>query len=117
MGASIPPNDKPIERFDELLDVFRSAEKPRSEWRVGAEMEKFGVVQTELDGALHGDEALDGVNTLANLSNVGFGMGVLGLGTAIAGLVISRRPTNLENRRATIVPFVGPGMVGLGGTY
>jgi len=44
MGASIPPNDKPIERFDELLDVFVSAEKPRTEWRVGAEMEKFGVV-------------------------------------------------------------------------
>jgi len=43
MGASIPPNDKPIERFDDLLEVFRSAEKPRAEWRVGAEMEKFGV--------------------------------------------------------------------------
>jgi glutamate--cysteine ligase len=37
------PNDAPIKSFDDLLGLFHSAEKPVSEFRCGAEMEKFGV--------------------------------------------------------------------------
>jgi glutamate--cysteine ligase len=37
------PQDRPIQSRDELLDVFRGAVKPREQWAVGAEMEKFGV--------------------------------------------------------------------------
>ncbi len=40
------PNDVPIKSFDDLLAIFHSAEKPASEFRCGAEMEKFGVDRT-----------------------------------------------------------------------
>jgi glutamate--cysteine ligase len=36
-------NDKPIASYDDLLSIFHAAIKPASEFRVGAEMEKFGV--------------------------------------------------------------------------
>ncbi len=36
-------NDKPITSYDELLSIFHEAIKPVSRFRVGAEMEKFGV--------------------------------------------------------------------------
>jgi glutamate--cysteine ligase len=36
-------NDKPIASHDALLSIFHEAEKPISAFRVGAEMEKFGV--------------------------------------------------------------------------
>lgn len=36
-------SDKPITMYDELLSLFHAAIKPASEFRVGAEMEKFGV--------------------------------------------------------------------------
>jgi glutamate--cysteine ligase len=35
--------DQPIASFDDLLGIFHSAAKPASEFRIGAEMEKFGV--------------------------------------------------------------------------
>jgi glutamate--cysteine ligase len=38
-------NDKPIASYDDLLSLFHAAMKPASEFRVGAEMEKFGVYQ------------------------------------------------------------------------
>jgi glutamate--cysteine ligase len=34
---------RPIRDFDDLSSVFREAEKPESEWRIGAEAEKFAV--------------------------------------------------------------------------
>jgi glutamate--cysteine ligase len=36
---------RPIRDLDELSEVFRAAEKPRSEFRIGAEAEKFAVVE------------------------------------------------------------------------
>src|SRR5690348_11669972 len=40
--------DKPVTSYDDLLSIFHQAIKPASEFRVGAEMEKFGVLE---DGA------------------------------------------------------------------
>jgi glutamate--cysteine ligase len=37
------PDDKPLTSYDELLSLFHAAIKPESEFRCGAEMEKFGV--------------------------------------------------------------------------
>jgi glutamate--cysteine ligase len=37
------PLDAPIAGYDDLLIPFHEAQKPASEWRIGAEMEKFGV--------------------------------------------------------------------------
>lgn len=42
------PSDKPLTSYDDLLSLFRSAVKPASQHRVGAEIEKFGVYK---DGA------------------------------------------------------------------
>jgi len=39
-------NDKPITSYDELLSIFHEAIKPVERFRVGAEMEKFGVYTT-----------------------------------------------------------------------
>ena len=36
-------DDKPIASYDDLLSLFHAAVKPAGEFRVGAEMEKFGV--------------------------------------------------------------------------
>ena len=37
----------PIEHRNQLLDPFVQAEKPRSDWRVGTEAEKFGILQDD----------------------------------------------------------------------
>jgi glutamate--cysteine ligase len=35
------PSDRPIESRDDLLSVFADGEKPRADWRIGTEHEKF----------------------------------------------------------------------------
>lgn len=42
-----PAADRVVRDLDELEQVFRSVEKPRAEWRVGMEVEKFGVSATD----------------------------------------------------------------------
>lgn len=39
------PSDKPITSYDDLLALFHESIKPKAEFRIGAEMEKFGVFQ------------------------------------------------------------------------
>ena len=46
---SDPTNEAPIRTFDDLLSHFHASVRPRSEFVVGAEMEKFGVY-TESSG-------------------------------------------------------------------
>ena len=43
MLATDPTLDRPIAKKSDLLGIFREAEKPRSEFRIGAEAEKVGV--------------------------------------------------------------------------
>ncbi|MDP1669290.1 glutamate--cysteine ligase [Phaeovulum sp.] len=38
----------PIERFEELADYIASGEKPREQWRIGTEHEKFGYLTDSL---------------------------------------------------------------------
>ena len=33
---------RPLERFDDLLPYFNAGPKPKSEWKIGTEHEKFG---------------------------------------------------------------------------
>jgi glutamate--cysteine ligase len=54
-------NDKPIASYDDLLSIFHAAIKPASEFRVGAEMEKFGV---HTDGSPVPYEGANGVRAL-----------------------------------------------------
>ena len=41
-------HDPPVRTHDDLLKVFAEAEKPRSAWHIGPEMEKFGVYADSL---------------------------------------------------------------------
>jgi glutamate--cysteine ligase len=41
--VSDPTNPAPIRRFEDLLEHFADSQRPRSEWRIGSEMEKGGV--------------------------------------------------------------------------
>ncbi|HEY6557092.1 MAG TPA: glutamate-cysteine ligase family protein [Polyangiaceae bacterium] len=44
MATAVQQSDyEPIQDAEDLCRVFRAAEKPPSEWRIGAEAEKFGV--------------------------------------------------------------------------
>lgn len=42
-----PAADRPLRELDELEEVFRSVEKPKEKWRIGAEAEKFGVRRSD----------------------------------------------------------------------
>ncbi len=51
-----PSLDQPLRSEADLFQVFEESKKPAAEWRVGAEMEKFGV-QTATGEPLHYDGA------------------------------------------------------------
>ena len=40
---------EPVTGNEQLVDYFRSAEKPRSEWKVGVEHEKIGIVDASFE--------------------------------------------------------------------
>jgi glutamate--cysteine ligase len=40
--ADTTTDERPLERFEDLLPTFSRGEKPRSQWRIGTEHEKFG---------------------------------------------------------------------------
>ncbi len=54
--------DRPITSSEELCDFFRSSEKPSTEFRIGAEAEKFAVFRA--DGAPLGYPGERGVVTI-----------------------------------------------------
>ena len=57
--VSDPTNDSPIRTFDDLLAHFRQSARPRSEFVVGSEMEKFGVyTQTAAPVHYAGDKGI-----------------------------------------------------------
>ena len=51
-------NDKPITSYDDFLSLFHAAVKPASEFRVGAEMEKFGVYEDGTPVPYEGDSGV-----------------------------------------------------------
>jgi glutamate--cysteine ligase len=55
---STPPSvsDAPVRDIDELEQIFREAEKPREQFRIGAEAEKFGVYAGSLTPLPYRDE-------------------------------------------------------------
>lgn len=62
--------------------------------------------------ALHGDLAT--ANTLANVSNVAFGVGLAGAAAGIIGVLI---PRPKEKEPAPVTPVVGLGSIGVLGTF
>lgn len=55
------PNDKPIATYDDLLSIFHAACKPSSEFRCGAEMEKFGVFEDGTPVPYEGPRSVHGL--------------------------------------------------------
>jgi hypothetical protein len=62
-------------------------------------------------------DSINGATTLANVSNVGFGIGAAGLVVGIVGLVLRPRDPAPRTGHVRLSPFVGPGTAGLGGTF
>lgn len=54
-------SDEPIASYDDLLSIFHEALKPAAEFRVGAEMEKFGVYEDGTPIPYEGDRGVKGV--------------------------------------------------------
>jgi hypothetical protein len=60
--------------------------------------------------------AIDSANTLANVSNASFGIGLAGVVVGVVGVVL--RPSAPAPRTGVrITPFVGPGTAGLAGSF
>lgn len=61
--------------------------------------------------------ALATANTLANVSNIGFGVAILGLGVGIAGVALAPRREDAPRPAVSVTPLVGPGVIGLRGAF
>ncbi|MEO7327553.1 MAG: tetratricopeptide repeat protein [Minicystis sp.] len=62
---------------------------------------------------------IDAATTTANVANVGFVFGALGVGTGVVTYLLSRSKSaeSAESKPAAIQPLVGPGALGLRGTF
>ncbi len=60
--------------------------------------------------------AINNANLIANVSNVSFALAAVGVGVGVAGVVL--RPSS-DGRKTglTLTPIVGPGGLGLRGTF
>lgn len=58
----VPEPNAQIRELDDLLAVFYEAEKPREQWRIGSEAERFGVDETTGDPLPYGGSR--GVDTI-----------------------------------------------------
>jgi hypothetical protein len=67
-------------------------------------------------GLLH-DPDLAAANTLANVSNATVALGVVGVGVGVVGLLVSRPREPARAPAARVEPLIGPGSVGLRGTF
>jgi glutamate--cysteine ligase len=63
-------SDKPVTSYDDLLSIFHSAIKPKTEFRVGAEMEKFGVFEDGTPIPYEGEKSVTAI--LAELAHKGW---------------------------------------------
>lgn len=62
-------------------------------------------------------DELSSVNALANVSNVGFLVGAVGVGVGVGALLWSRTPEPATKTARSITPTFGPGTLGLRGTF
>jgi hypothetical protein len=65
--------------------------------------------------SLQGD--IDAANTLANISNAGFGVAVAGAALAVVGLVISTKPRPAPALRVLVTPVAGGAALGAAGRF
>jgi hypothetical protein len=62
-------------------------------------------------------DALGSATAVANVANVGFTIGAIGLAVGVAGLFVARASAPAPKAAATLTPILGPGAVGLRGSF
>ena len=79
---------------------------------------------SDLEGACQdklcppGDDDYNGANTLANISNVAFALGAVGVGAGVVGLVVSGADGPApKSKGVSVRPAVGPGAVMITGVF
>lgn len=60
---------------------------------------------------------IDAADTMANVSNVGFALGLVGIGVGVVALVIDDEPPPASPARSTIEPVIGLGALGARGRF
>ncbi|MEO5730838.1 MAG: tetratricopeptide repeat protein [Byssovorax sp.] len=60
---------------------------------------------------------LGSATAVANVANVGFTIGAIGLAVGVAGLFVARASAPAPRGAATLTPILGPGAVGLRGSF
>lgn len=63
------------------------------------------------------EQAISSATTLANVSNVGFAVGAVGVGIGIGALILGRSHEPATKAAAALTPILGPGVVGLRGAF
>jgi glutamate--cysteine ligase len=93
-AVTVPQSEKPIASYDDLLSLFHSAIKPASEFRVGAEMEKFGVYDDGTPIPYEGDRGVRAL--LEELSKKGWAPEAESAGGPIIALLREGASITLE---------------------
>ena len=86
----------------------------------GVTLARSGALHTScLDDHCNADQrsALSSATTIANVSNVSFGVAAAGAGVGIAGLILARSRGPKSGPATAFTPVVGPGFVGLRGAF
>ena len=60
---------------------------------------------------------ISSATTIANVSNVGFAVGALGVGVGVGALLVARSREPAPRAAAAVTPILGPGVVGLRGSF
>ncbi len=60
---------------------------------------------------------ISSATTIANVSNVGFAVGALGVGVGVGALLVARSREPATRAAAAVTPILGPGVVGLRGSF
>lgn len=84
---------RPLERFEDLLPYFDAGPKPKSEWKIGTEHEKFGFYQgtnapVPYDGEKGVRALLDGMKELSGWEGIYEDEHIIGLKQGLASITL-----------------------------
>jgi len=87
--ADSEDSSRPLETFEDLLPYFDAGPKPKSDWKIGTEHEKFGFYKgTHAPVPYAGDNGvralLDGMKTLSGWDGIYEGEDIIGLKQGMA---------------------------------
>jgi glutamate--cysteine ligase len=89
-----PALDEPLREREQLLDYFRSAEKPADQWKVGSEYEKLGILSDSLEPVPYEGER--GIAALLEALRLDHGFAPLRDAERLVGLEYDGKTLTLE---------------------